>query len=53
MPANPPKLILASSSRYRRELLSRLRLPFTAVSPDVDETPRPGERLPTWRCACR
>jgi len=39
----PPSLILASSSPYRRELLSRLRLPFSAVSPDVDETPRPGE----------
>ncbi|WP_144638691.1 Maf family nucleotide pyrophosphatase [Bordetella genomosp. 13] len=36
-------LILASSSPYRRELLSRLRLPFTAISPDIDETPRPGE----------
>ncbi|MCS6765893.1 MAG: Maf family nucleotide pyrophosphatase [Candidatus Protistobacter heckmanni] len=40
---NPP-LILASSSVYRRELLSRLRLPFDVVVPDVDETPRPGER---------
>ncbi|WP_459617689.1 Maf family nucleotide pyrophosphatase [Bordetella sp. 2513F-2] len=38
-----PRLILASSSPYRRELLSRLRLPFTAVSPEIDETPRPGE----------
>jgi septum formation protein len=38
-----PSLILASSSRYRKELLSRLRLPFTAISPDVDETPQPGE----------
>lgn len=36
-------LILASSSPYRRELLERLRLPFTVVSPDVDETPAPGE----------
>jgi 7-methyl-GTP pyrophosphatase len=36
-------LVLASTSRYRRELLSRLRLPFTAFSPDVDETPRTGE----------
>jgi len=36
-------LILASSSRYRHEMLSRLRVPFTAVSPDVDETPLPGE----------
>ena len=32
-------LVLASSSVYRRELLSRLRLPFTWVSPDIDETP--------------
>jgi MAF protein len=36
-------LILASSSPYRRELLQRLRLPFECVSPDVDETPQPGE----------
>ena len=42
MPSKP-SLILASSSRYRKELLSRLRLPFTAISPDVDETPHPGE----------
>jgi len=38
-----PALILASTSRYRRELLERLRLPFEVRSPDVDETPRPGE----------
>lgn len=43
MPTLPPRLILASSSPYRRELLSRLRLPFEAISPDVDETPRAGE----------
>ena len=36
-------LVLASSSPYRRELLARLRLPFEAASPDVDETPLPGE----------
>jgi len=36
-------LILGSTSRYRRELLGRLRLPFDVVAPDVDETPRPGE----------
>jgi septum formation protein len=35
-----PRLILASTSRYRRELLERLRLPFEVVSPDVDESPR-------------
>ena len=38
-----PKLILGSTSRYRRELLQRLRLPFDVVSPQVDETPRDGE----------
>jgi septum formation protein len=36
-------LILGSTSRYRRELLARLRVPFDVVSPDVDETPRPNE----------
>lgn len=36
-------LILGSTSRYRRELLSRLGLPFEAVPPDVDETPGAGE----------
>ncbi|CAM4068457.1 Maf family nucleotide pyrophosphatase [Comamonas aquatilis] len=36
-------LILGSTSRYRRELLSRLQLPFETVSPEVDETPLPGE----------
>lgn len=39
---NPP-LILASSSIYRRELLERLQLPFTVVSPDVDESPLAAE----------
>jgi len=39
-----PTLILASTSRYRRELLGRLRLPFEVVAPRVDESPRPGER---------
>ena len=39
-----PLLILGSTSRYRRELLERLRLPFEVHAPDVDETPRPGER---------
>lgn len=38
-----PRLVLASTSRYRKELLGRLRLPFEVASPDVDETPRPGE----------
>src|SRR5689334_12926602 len=38
-----PRLILASSSAYRRELLGRLQLPFEAIAPDIDETPHPGE----------
>jgi septum formation protein len=37
------KLILGSTSAYRRALLERLRLPFQIESPDVDETPAPGE----------
>jgi len=36
-------LLLASSSVYRRDLLSRLRLPFICNSPDIDESHRPGE----------
>jgi len=39
----PPHLILASSSSYRKELLSRLRLPFEAAAPDIDESPLPLE----------
>lgn len=38
-----PGLILASTSRYRRELLERLRLPFAVHAPGVDETVRDGE----------
>jgi septum formation protein len=38
-----PALILASTSRYRQELLNRLRIPFEAVAPEVDETALPGE----------
>ena len=37
------KLVLASTSPYRRELLSRLGVPFDVAAPDVDETPLPGE----------
>jgi septum formation protein len=36
-------LILASTSRYRRELLARLHLPFDVQPPEVDETARSGE----------
>jgi septum formation protein len=39
----PPRLVLASSSPYRRELLERLRVPFDVVVPAVDETPLAGE----------
>lgn len=38
-----PTIVLASGSRYRRELLSRLRVPFDIARPDVDEAPNPGE----------
>ena len=41
-----PPLVLASTSRYRRELLQRLRCPFDVVAPEVDESPLPGERPP-------
>ncbi|NQW92663.1 MAG: septum formation inhibitor Maf [Polaromonas sp.] len=37
------QLILGSTSRYRRELLERLHIPFQVAAPDVDETPLPGE----------
>lgn len=37
------RLILGSTSRYRRALLERLRLPFEVLAPEVDETPQPGE----------
>jgi len=40
---SPGRLLLGSTSPYRRELLSRLRLPFDVAAPDVDEAPRPGE----------
>lgn len=38
-----PTLVLGSTSPYRRELLSRLGVPFTVDRPEVDETPRAGE----------
>jgi 7-methyl-GTP pyrophosphatase len=41
-PARPP-LILGSTSRYRRELLDRLHLPFEVLAPQVDESPQSGE----------
>jgi septum formation protein len=39
----PRRLVLGSSSPYRRELLARLKLAFEVDLPQVDETPRPGE----------
>ena len=38
-----PRLVLASTSRYRRELLARLGMPFEVVAPGVDEAALPGE----------
>jgi septum formation protein len=47
IPSSPaPRLILASSSAYRRELLARLRLPFEAIAPHIDEAPLAGEAPP-------
>ncbi len=37
-------LILASSSEYRRQLLQKLQIPFTSISPKIDETPLPDEK---------
>lgn len=42
-PAPRVQLVLASTSVYRRELLSRLRIPFSVAAPHVDESPLPGE----------
>ena len=40
---SPRTLVLGSTSRYRRELLQRLRIPFEIAAPEVDEAPLPGE----------
>jgi septum formation protein len=51
--ASWPKLVLGSTSAYRRELLARWGLPFETCAPQVDEAPQPGE-LPrdlAWRLA--
>lgn len=42
-PSPQPRLILGSSSIYRKELLSRLHLPFDVMVPDIDETPSSNE----------
>ncbi|MGB4361141.1 MAG: Maf family nucleotide pyrophosphatase [Rhodoferax sp.] len=39
----PRQIILASTSVYRRQLLERLRLPFTVIASQVDETALPDE----------
>ncbi len=41
--AAQPRLILASTSVYRRQLLERFALPYAVISPATDETPLPGE----------
>jgi len=48
--SDTPPLILGSTSRYRRELLERLRMPFDTCSPEVDETPLPGEAPADLAC---
>lgn len=54
--SSAPRLVLGSTSPYRRELLGRLRLPFDVSSPHVDEQPLPHEtpqqtalRLAEWK----
>ncbi|MEQ1872684.1 MAG: nucleoside triphosphate pyrophosphatase [Ilumatobacteraceae bacterium] len=42
-PSERPAIVLASGSPRRRELLEQIGLTFTVVTPDVDESPRPGE----------
>jgi septum formation protein len=41
--ADQRPVVLGSTSRYRRELMERLRIPFSVAAPDVDETPAAGE----------
>lgn len=54
-PTSLPRLVLASSSRYRIALLSRLGLPFTSQAPEIDETPQPSESADNTalRLACQ
>ena len=47
----PRKLVLGSTSPYRREMLARLRVAFQVAAPDVDETPQAGET--PRQLACR
>jgi septum formation protein len=48
--AEHPTLVLASTSRYRRELLGRLRLPFEVMAPAVEESQRAGETAESMAC---
>ena len=55
MPAQPlPRLVLASTSRYRRRLLERLQIPFEITAPNVDESPAADEmpQAMALRLAC-
>lgn len=42
-PSSNFRIILGSSSKYRRELLERLQIPFEVIAPTIDETPHPAE----------
>ena len=44
------KLVLGSSSPYRREMLARLRVEFQVAAPDVDETPQANETPKQLAC---
>ena len=44
--AFPRQIVLASTSRYRRELLERLGIPFECANPQANESPLPGEAPP-------
>jgi septum formation protein len=46
----PPRLLLASTSRYRRALLERLRLPFDCIAPAIEETQQAGETPESMAC---
>jgi septum formation protein len=50
MKTDTPPLLLASTSRYRRELLARLRLPFDCIAPEVDESQHGGETPESTAC---
>ena len=54
LPHSPPRLLLASTSLYRRELLARLGCAFETAAPDADERPVAGESAPelALRLAC-